>query len=69
MGCVAEGQTVFLMCEEGHEVISNSAMSVLELMCHNGKIDLWEVELCVPVRCDFPRDWVEFTGTHWNIFT
>lgn len=61
--CIAEDQTVYLICDKGREIISHSAMSVLELVCHDGKLDLWEVELCVPVKCDFPRDWMKFTGT------
>ena len=66
--CVAEGQTVYLTCDRGREIISHSAMSVLEIVCHEGKLDLWDAELCVPVKCDFPQDWMKFTGKSY-LFT
>lgn len=62
-GCVGAGETVYLRCKVGYEVIQDSLLSMMEFPCQpDGRLDLWKVELCVRVECGIPLDWLKFTG-------
>lgn len=64
-GCVGAGETVFLLCESGYQVISGSLLSMLEIAClRDGTLDIWKTELCVSVECELPADWLKFTGQY-----
>ena len=61
-GCVGEGQKVLVSCNEGSEVIQGSGMSSMEIICDADKPEIWSYDFCGTVNCDFPYDWLKFTG-------
>lgn len=62
--CVGYGQNVYLVCKKGYELIEGSLLSSLELACqHHSSLDVLDTNVCVPIQCQLPRDWLIYTGT------